>query len=115
MTRVKICSMTRLEDALLAVKLGAWALGFIFYRRSPRYVAPVQVRKIIEKLPPFITPVGVFVNEKEQTVKRIAGDCGLTTLQFHGDETPAYCRRFRPWKVIKAVRVKSKISPAELK
>lgn len=115
MTRVKTCGITRLEDALLAVKLGAWAVGFIFYRRSPRFVSPEQVKKIIEKLPPFITPVGVFVNEKEQTVKKIATDCGLTTLQFHGDETPAYCRRFRSWKVIKAIRVKSAISSAELK
>ena len=104
--KVKVCGMTNLEDALLAVNLGAWALGFIFYKKSPRYISPSKVQKIIQLLPPFVTSVGVFVNQKEGAVKDIAKFCGLNTLQFHGDETPHYCQRFRDYKVIKAFRIK---------
>jgi phosphoribosylanthranilate isomerase len=107
MTKVKICGITRAVDAHKAVELGAWALGFIFYKKSPRCVTPTDARKIIEALPPFVTPVGLFVNEKEEDVSRIANFCGIRTLQFHGGESPAYCRRFRysRYKVIKAFAV----------
>jgi len=105
MVRVKICGITSLKDAMRASELGAWALGFIFYKRSPRYIAPSDAKKIIDQLPPFITPVGVFVNEKEESVGKTAQFCNLTTLQFHGNESPSFCLRFKKYKVIKAFRI----------
>lgn len=108
MTKVKICGITNLEDALKAAYYGAWALGFIFYKKSPRYVSPSKARKIIEALPPFVTPVGVFVNLKERAVRDICKFARIQTLQFHGEETPVYCKRFKDHKIIKAFRVKEK-------
>ncbi len=105
MTRVKICGITNEKDALLAASLGAWALGFIFYKKSPRYVTPDQAKKIIFHLPPFIVPVGVFVNEKGNIVDDIAELCGINTFQFHGNEPPDYCHRFSRFRIIKAFRV----------
>ena len=105
MTRVKICGITNRDDAVRAVSLGAWALGFIFYRKSPRCVTPGQARRIIASLPPLVTPVGVFVNHTEKKIKEIADRCRLNTLQFHGDEAPSFCRRFKNYKIIKAIRV----------
>lgn len=105
-TRTKICGITRLSDALVAVDAGVWALGFIFYKKSPRSISSTNAKKIIHQLPPFVTPVGVFVNEKEEKVKKICRDCGISTVQFHGDESPTYCRRFKGFKIIKAIRVK---------
>ncbi len=110
MVHVKICGITNSKDAVAAADLGAAAIGFIFYKKSPRFISPVQAKKIINLLPSFITPVGVFVNEKEGPIKRIAEASGLRVLQFHGDESPAFCRRFRSFKVIKAFRVKSSFS-----
>ena len=104
--RIKICGITNKDDALLAAQLGASALGFIFYKKSPRYVSPFKVGKMIEELPPFVVPVGVFVNQNEGAVKDIVNFCGISTIQFHGDETPQYCRRFSKYKVIKAFRLK---------
>jgi phosphoribosylanthranilate isomerase len=106
MNRAKICGITDSKDALEAAKLGAWALGFMFYKKSKRFVGPYKAKKIISELPPFVTPVGVFVDQKEGAVKEIANFCGLRALQFHGDETPAFCKRFENFKVIKAFRVK---------
>lgn len=107
MIKVKICGITNNEDAQRAAVLGASALGFVFYKKSPRDIGAYKARKIIDGLPPFVVPVGVFVNQKEGAVKQIAEFCGLKTLQFHGDETPEYCRRFSAggYKVIKAFRV----------
>ena len=110
MTRIKICGITNQKDADDAIKCGADALGFIFYKKSPRYIGPFKARKIIQSLPPFVTPVGVFVDHKEGAVKEILEHCGLRTAQFHGKETPAYCRRFKKdYTVIKAVRVADKL------
>lgn len=115
MVRVKVCGITNIKDALKASGLGAWALGFIFYKKSPRYVGAYKAKKIIEALPPFVSPVGVFVNQKEGAVKDIADFCSIKTLQFHGEESPAYCQRFNKFKVIKAIRVGTKIDMNALK
>ena len=114
MVKVKICGITNIEDAQAAVYCGAWALGFVFYKQSPRAISPWKARKIISQLPPFVTPVGVFVNQKEGAVKDIARFCGLNTLQFHGDEKPEYCRRFHQYFVIKAFRVKEDFNISSL-
>jgi len=106
MLRVKVCGITNLEDALVAVELGADALGFIF-ADSPRRIDCEKAREIISKLPPFITTVGVFVNERREVVEEIANECGLDALQFHGEETPDYCKQFRK-KVIKAFKIRIK-------
>jgi phosphoribosylanthranilate isomerase len=106
MLKVKICGITNLEDASLAVNLGADALGFIF-APSPRQVSPETVRHIIGELPPFVKSVGVFVNEDPETIKDTMQFCGLDMVQMHGDEPPELCRRFMPG-VIKALRIKDK-------
>ncbi|MDI6892062.1 MAG: phosphoribosylanthranilate isomerase [Actinomycetota bacterium] len=103
MVKVKICGITNIEDALLAVKLGADALGFVL-ADSPRRADPKMVREGSLLLPPFISRVGVFVDEDEAEVKKLASFCGLDTLQFHGAESPYYCKDFEQ-KVIKALRV----------
>ena len=104
-TRVKICGITSIEDAQIAVNAGASALGFIFYKKSPRYVSPSKVRPIVEALPPFVTPVGVFVNGSEHAVRDICRLARVATVQFHGEESPGYCKRFNHFKIIKAFRV----------
>ncbi len=106
MIKIKICGITNKEDALWAVDLKVDALGFIF-ADSPRRVQPEIVQGIIELLPPFISSVGVFVNEDREKVKEIAESCGLTTLQFHGQESPSYCEGFKQ-KIVKAFPIKNK-------
>ncbi len=106
MTRIKICGITNLEDAQIAAELGADALGFIF-APSPRQVSLQRAKEIIQKLPPFLTKVGVFVNEELNTVARAMSYCGLDVVQLHGEETPDYCRSLgERWRVIKSFRVK---------
>ena len=106
MTRVKVCGITNLDDALAALEAGADMLGFNFYTRSPRYVSPLESRKIIERLPAGVSCVGVFVNEPAPAdVERVAREAGLGAVQLHGDETPEYCRRLRGLTTIKALRV----------
>ncbi len=105
MVKAKICGITNQDDAMKAVYAGAWAIGFVFYKKSPRYVSPSQARKIIEALPPFVTPVGVFVNQNERAVKDICRFTHITTAQFHGDEEPSYFKRLKEYKIIKAFRV----------
>lgn len=104
MVRVKICGITSVEEALAAVDCGAHALGFVF-AGSPRRVDPVQARRIVRELPPFVCKVGVFVNAGREDVVGVAEYCGLDALQFHGEESPGYCRDWR-WPVIKAFRVR---------
>jgi phosphoribosylanthranilate isomerase len=111
MTEIKICGITRLEDALCAAECGADAVGFIFHPASPRYIAPERAGEIIAQLPGEITKVGVFVNREEKEVKRTMGACSLDLIQLHGDEPPAYCRLFPSERVIKAV---SPRAPEEL-
>jgi phosphoribosylanthranilate isomerase len=106
-TKVKICGITNVEDAAAAVESGADALGFNFYRKSPRYIEPAVAKRIVSTLPPLITPVGVFVNEELDTVRSIMDLCGLALAQLHGDETATYCQELsRP--VIKALRLRDR-------
>ena len=107
MTKVKICGITNIEDAESAVKSGADALGFIFFRNSPRYIHKNVAKEIIQGLPPFVSSVGVFVNEEETKIREISESCGLDILQFHGDESPDFCSLFNR-RLIKAFRVKEK-------
>lgn len=106
MTQVKICGITNEEDALYAAFCGADALGFIFYPPSPRYIAPDEAKRIINKLPAHIACVGVFVNEEAATIRRISELCGLDFIQLHGDESIEYCAGFTPEMIIKAVHLK---------
>lgn len=106
MTRVKICGITRLEDAQHAVACGAEMLGFNFYSKSPRYIAPEEAAKIIASLPSTIEAVGVFVNEDNpDRVRQIAITAGLASVQLHGDEAPGFCSALADLHPIKALRV----------
>jgi phosphoribosylanthranilate isomerase len=107
MTKIKICGITNIEDAIRAVNLGADALGFVFYKDSPRYIREDTVRKITRELPPFVSSVGVFVNEKEDRVREISESCSLDILQFHGNESPDFCSHFDK-KVIKAFSINNR-------
>lgn len=113
MTLVKICGITRVEDALDAAALGASAIGLVFWPASPRAVGPVLARAIVEALPPLVTPVGVFVDQPEPEVERIAAEVRLGVVQLHGRETPAYCRRVRR-PVIKSFGVDGSFDEAVL-
>ncbi len=107
--KIKICGMTCLEDTLLAIEGGADAVGFIFYKKSPRYVSAKTVKTIVAALPPFIETVGVFVNESADQINRTVDSCKLSAVQLHGNESPVFCKKISR-KVIKAVRVKGRDS-----
>jgi phosphoribosylanthranilate isomerase len=111
MTKVKICGITHIDDALHAADCGADALGFIFYQKSPRCLTPEAAQEIIGALPPFITVVGLFVNEVPERVRRVADFCGLDVLQLHGEELPGDCF-YPPRRVVKALRVRDETSLA---
>jgi phosphoribosylanthranilate isomerase len=105
-TRIKICGITRPEDALSAISCGADALGLVFYEKSPRAVTLEQARSIAAVVPPFVTIVSLFVNAPAQTVTDVITEIPVGLIQFHGDEDAAFCGQFgRPW--IKALRVRS--------
>ncbi len=107
-TRIKICGITNLEDALLAIKCGADELGFNFYKKSPRYITPNDAEAIIRKLPMGIIRVGVFVNETEQKICKIAGMANLDAVQLHGDENRAFVQSLNETAglaVIQTIRV----------
>lgn len=104
--RVKVCGITTIEDALNAVACGVDALGFVFYSKSPRYITPECAAKIIKQLPPFVSIVGLFVNEDTSSIQAIIEQCQLDVVQLHGDETPNQCV-ISGVKVIKALRVHS--------
>ncbi len=103
-TAVKICGITRPEDALAAARAGAHAIGLVFYEPSPRHVTPSRAADIIRALPPFITTVALFVDATAKEVRATLATAPAGLLQFHGSESPAYCRQFdRPY--VKAVRM----------
>ncbi|MBU0581314.1 MAG: phosphoribosylanthranilate isomerase [Candidatus Margulisbacteria bacterium] len=108
MLKIKICGITNLEDAENAAALGVDALGFIF-AKSPRQVEPTLIKEICHSLPPFITRVGVFVDEELDKVNSIAETCGLDAIQLHGQESSEYCQHVHR-RVIKALRVKKDTS-----
>ena len=103
--KIKICGITAVADAMAAVEAGADALGFMFYAQSPRWIPPDIAAKIIAELPPFVAKVGVFVDASEEVIRQTIVESGIDTLQFHGEEPPEFCRRFR-LKAIKAFRVR---------
>lgn len=108
MTFVKICGITNLEDALVAVKAGADELGFNFYPKSPRYIEPAKVREITDQLPKDIHKVGVFVNESRERILEIVDIAGLNAIQLHGDEGHSFVtalHRATEKEIIKAIRV----------
>ena len=102
--RIKICGVTRLEDALLAARLGVDALGFNFWPGSKRFVTPEAAGRIIDQLPPFVVPVGVFVNQPEAELRAVAAESGIQVFQLHGDEPPEFCSRLH-LPVVKAIPV----------
>lgn len=106
LVRVKICGLTRPEDAWAAARLGADAVGFNFWPGSTRYVPPEVARAMVDRLPPFVAPVGVFVNQTEEEIRTAAAASGVRVLQLHGDEGPDLCARM-PLPVVKAIRVES--------
>ncbi|MDF1693376.1 MAG: phosphoribosylanthranilate isomerase [Zhongshania sp.] len=107
-TRVKICGITRAEDAEAAISAGADALGFVFYAKSPRALTAAQAALIIARLPPFVSKVGLFVNANADDVREVLATCSLDLLQFHGDETAGYCESFaKPY--MKALRMRDDI------
>lgn len=111
MTKVKVCGITRWQDARIAVDHGVDALGFIFYPKSPRFLSPEKARYIIRKLPPFVTTVGVFVDAPLEEIQSLVLQCGLSSVQLHGHESPAFCKKCST-KVIKAFRVRGNRIPA---
>jgi phosphoribosylanthranilate isomerase len=112
MTRVKVCGITNIDDALAAVEAGAGMLGLNFYARSPRCVSPSDARRIVEQLPEGVESVGVFVNEATpEAVERVAREAGVGAVQLHGDETHEFCRALRGTTTIKALRVGPDFTP----
>ena len=106
MIRSKICGFTRPQDALAAAQLGVDAVGLVFYPQSKRFVSIEQAQAIVRVLPPFVSVVALFVNENTERIRQVLAQVPVDILQFHGDETPEFCRQFnRPY--IKAVRVQN--------
>ncbi len=126
MTKVKICGITNIGDAVYAAECGADAIGFVFYRNSPRFIERKTAKEIIRSLPPFITTVGVFVNHDIEDIIETVNDCRLNAVQLHGDEPPDYCVKIpllSPFnkggaggvKIIKAIRIESEDSLEKMK
>ena len=116
-TRIKICGLTRPQDVQSAIAAGADAVGFVFYAKSPRYIAAAAAGQLIAQIPPFVAPVGLFVNATAEEVQAIITQAPIALLQFHGDETLEQCAAIakavnRPF--IRAIRVKEGMQPADL-
>ena len=107
--KVKFCGITNLEDAISASDLGADALGFVFYSKSSRFISPEKASEIIHKLPPFISTVGLFVNQSKLDVEEAIKTCPLNLLQFHGDEDELFCNQFN-FPYIKAISMKPDVN-----
>ena len=104
LTRIKICGLTRPEDVIFSVKAGADALGFVFYKASPRYVTPEVARKLVDLVPAWVSTIGLFVNSEFDEISKVSDYVGVSHVQLHGDESERLCERIcRP--VIKAVRL----------
>jgi len=103
--RIKICGITNLDDAMAAVDFGADALGFVFFKESPRFISYKNAAVVIKSLPSFITTIGVFVDEKPKEIEKITDTTGIDVIQLHGSEPPEMCNLSR--RIIKAIRVKS--------
>ena len=114
MSKIKICGMTTIDDAQVAVEAGADMIGLIFYPPSPRYVSPRQAQRIVQALPDSCRAVGVFVNEDCETITQIVGESGVRIVQLHGTESPALCQRL-PWPVFKTFRFTSEIRPERMR
>lgn len=112
-TRIKVCGITSLADAEAAVAAGVDALGFIFVDRSPRNIEPEKAREIIRRLPPLVDAVGVFMDHALQEVEEIARFCGLTYVQLHGSESPAFCREIF-CRVLKSFAVRAELVESDL-
>ncbi|EJL81151.1 phosphoribosylanthranilate isomerase [Herbaspirillum sp. CF444] len=116
-TRIKICGLTRAEDVAAAVAAGADAVGFVFYAKSPRYIAAPAAAELIRQVPPFVSTVGLFVNAGAEEVGAVLEQAPLSLLQFHGDETPEQCAAIaqavkRPF--MRAARIGSSTTPEDL-
>jgi phosphoribosylanthranilate isomerase len=103
--KVKVCGITSYEDAVMALDQGVDALGFNFYRPSPRCIDPRNARNIIRRLPLFSISVGLFVNASIEDVKATVETAGVQIIQLHGDELPEYCRQLSDWPLLKAIRI----------
>jgi phosphoribosylanthranilate isomerase len=115
MTKIKICGITNIQDAEAAVALGADALGFNFFKRSPRYIEPARAKAIVEALPPLVSLIGVFVDEfSPERVMRMAHAVGMGTVQLHGAETAEYVKHLSELRVIKAFRVDQQFDTSQL-
>jgi phosphoribosylanthranilate isomerase len=113
--KVKVCGITSYRDASVALSLGADALGFNFYPPSPRYIDPESARRIIRRLPPFVTTVGVYVDPDDwHEVERLGRQAKVEVLQLHGNERPEYCRELAHWKLIKTLRIGAGFHPQDL-
>jgi phosphoribosylanthranilate isomerase len=112
--RVKICGITNVDDALSAAELGTDALGFIFVKSSPRYIAPKTARKIIQELPPFVVPVGVFADMAHDDILEIIEQTGIGCVQLHGEETPRQLANY-PVPIYKSFRVDASFNPEILR
>ncbi len=108
--KIKVCGITNLEDGLIVSNFGADALGFIF-APSPRNIEPEIAKNIIEKLPPFITTVGVFKNERLDVVNKIISLTGIDVVQLHGSEPPEYCRLIKGVRIIKRIKIDDSSNP----